>query len=185
VVISPNAATCIPPSCFRRIPLKEDSLGKSKTKMSFPLNMKTGFGEITEDHFDVDLCKRIGSILTYFMTKAIDVGAVYVKAAGRDTLTTTDILYALQYQAQHFTDTINEDTLENFENEMESEEEDSEEEESEEEEEEEEEFTRAESTGDPTVSEMNRCHDTWDEWNPQNHIQVLIKRAVDDIKMKF
>jgi hypothetical protein len=32
---------------------------------------------------------------------------------------------------------------------------------------------------------MNRCHDTWDEWNPQNHIQVLIKRAVDDIKMKF
>jgi len=150
--------------------------------------MKTGFGEITEDHVDVDLCKRIGSILTYFMMKAIDVGAVYVKAAGRDTLTTTDILYALQYQAQHFTDTINddtclEDTLENFENEMESEEEEEEEEESEEEEEEE--FTRAESTGDPTVSEMNRCHDTWDEWNPQNHIQVLIKRAVDEILTSY
>jgi hypothetical protein len=158
--------------------------------MSFPLNMKTGFGEATENDVDQVLYKRIGSILTYFMTKAIDVGAVYVKAAGRDTLTTTDILYALQYQAQHFTDTLNddtclEDTLANFENEMESEEEESEEEESEEEEEEEQ-FTRAESTGDnPIVSAMNRCHDTWDEWVPQDHIQVLIKRAVDDIRTKL
>jgi len=161
--------------------------------MSFPMNMKTGFGDgVENDINDVEL-KRIASILSYFMRKSIEVGTVYVKEAGRETLTSTDVLYALQYQAQNFTDTINNDisletTLVDLENEMDSdsEEEESDEEESDEEEsdEEEEDFTRAESDN-PVISEMNRCHDTWEDWEPQDHIQSMIKRAVDRVKMSM
>lgn len=146
--------------------------------------MKTGFGIVADENdLDETLLKRISSILSYFMTKAIEVGVVYSKEAGRDMVTSTDIIYALEYQAQHFTDAANdeclEETLTNIEHEMESDPDS--ESDSESDSEEEEPFTRAESD-DPVVTEMNRCHDTWGEWAPQDDIQAMIKRAVDHVK---
>ena len=115
------------------------------------------------------------------MTRAIEVGVVYAKEAGRDTLTGMDMVYALEYQAQNFSNVVEQDDhleeqLHTFEEKL------IEDDDSEDDSEDEEEFTRAEDSSHPVVIEMNRCHDTWDGWIPQDDIQSILKRAVDHVK---
>lgn len=164
--------------------------------MNVPSSLRTGFG-LTDIGTTVDL-ERLTNILSYFTEKAITIGVEYAHSAGRDTLTSTDIQYALQYQAKHFLENIqNEEDLEaklngyseeteaeaetesEAETDTESEAETETESEAETESEEEEEFTRAEGSSDPVICEMNRCHDEWDAWIPTNTIEMIIKSAVD------
>ena len=139
--------------------------------MSFPSVIRTGFGLASNDAvIDFD---RLKNILSFFMEQAIVIGAKYANAAGRDTLMSEDIRYALQYQAMNFLKNIeNEDNLEEKLNKYS-------EADSEADSEAEEEFTRAENSDDPVVCEMNRCHDEWSSWKPTNIIETFIKNAVD------
>lgn len=145
--------------------------------------MRTGFNNVLSDTINPELRQRITNILVYFMEKSVVLGAKYASAAGRDTMTSMDLMYALQYQAHHFQENVSEE--ENLEQKLDQiqidiEEEDSEEEDSEEENSEEEVFTRYEGD-DSLMNEMNRCHDHWDSWNPTDTIQQMVKSAVDQI----
>ena len=145
--------------------------------MNVPSVMRTGFG-LTEESSTIDH-ERLTNILSYFTEQAITIGVKYAHAAGRDTLTSEDIQYALQYQAKHFLENSqNEEDLETKLNGY------SEGTESDEEESDEEEFTRAENSNDPVICEMNRCHDEWENWVPSNLIETLIKNAVDQTTFK-
>lgn len=152
--------------------------------------MQTGLIS-TDVSVDETLLKKIKGIMIHFMENAITVGCRYVHAAGRDTLTSTDVLYALRYQARTYLDNIentpNIEELFDKHAESESEEDESEsesesEDESESEEDECEEcFTRCDDSTDPLIKDMNRYHDTWNQWVPDNHIQMLLKNAVDNV----
>ena len=155
--------------------------------MNVPSVMRTGFG-LTEESSTIDH-ERLTNILSYFTEQAITIGVKYAHAAGRDTLTSEDIQYALQYQAKHFLENSqNEEDLETklngYSEGTESDEEEIDEEEIDEEESDEEEFTRAENSNDPVICEMNRCHDEWENWVPSNLIETLIKNAVDQTTFK-
>lgn len=161
--------------------------------------MKTG---ILANDVPVDetLLKKIKGIMTHFMENAITVGCRYVKASGRDTLTSTDIMYALKYQARTYLDNIEqitniedifdkyaesednseEDDIEdNIEDNSEDDIEDNSEDNSEDDIDEC--FTRCDDSTDPLIKDMNLYHDTWDQWVPDNPIQTLIKNAVDNV----
>lgn len=161
-----------------------------------PLAMQTGFSRgVHNETVSEEFLKRIKGIMLHFMERAVIMGSEYAVAAGRDIVTSTDIMYALQYQARTYLDhvantpdieSVFDKYSEEVEEDSEDSEEDSEEEESsdsEEEEvedsEEEEEFTRCENPTDPVMADMNRYHDTWDDWKPDNPFQQLLKNAVD------
>jgi hypothetical protein len=163
----------------------------------FPSVMRTGL--LNEPSVDPQLLQKISNILTFFMEKAVVLSAQYAHAAGRNTLTSTDVKYALQYQSQHFNGIIeSEDDLESKldqyqnETETESETDDDTDDESETESEtdddtdddtdtDDEEFTRCDDSEDPLIQEMNRCHDQWEQWEPQDPLHKLLKKAVDQI----
>lgn len=128
--------------------------------------------------------------MLHFMERAVIMGSEYAVAAGRDIVTSTDILYALQYQARTYLehvantpdiesvfDKYSEEEVEESEEESSDSEEESSD--SEEVEESEDEFTRCENPTDPLIADMNRYHDTWDDWKPDNPFQQLLKNAVD------
>jgi histone H3/H4 len=164
-----------------------------------PVSMQTGILANHESQVDETLLKKIKGIMTHFMENAITVGCRYVKASDRDMLTSTDIMYALKYQARTYLDNIEQianiedifdkyaesDDIESDDNESESDDNESEsddnESESVSEEEEEEHFTRCDDSTDPLIKDMNMYHDTWDQWVPDNPIQTLLKNAVDNV----
>lgn len=153
-----------------------------------PIPMNTGFKSTTTNEYDEILMKRVQAIMSMFLEKAIILGARYMQAANRTTLTSLDMLYALQYQAKYFIDDIEknvnlENNLKAFENsESESESEDETDSElteySDSDSDSDDDFTRADDT-DTVISEMNRVHDTWSEWCPSNRIQQLVKESID------
>lgn len=160
-----------------------------------PLAMQTGFSNVSSTgEVNTEFLKRIKGIMLHFMERAVIMGSEYAVAAGRDIVTSTDILYALQYQArtylEHVANTPDiESVFDKYSEEVEEESSDSEEESSDSEEVEdseeesseveEEEFTRCENPTDPVMADMNRYHDTWDDWKPDNPFQQLLKNAVD------
>lgn len=149
-----------------------------------PIPMNTGFNPTTNACYNEDLLKRVRSIMALFLEKAIIIGARYMKAANRTTLTSVDMMYALQYQAKHFVNDIElEDNLESkldaYNDESESGSESEYESGSESESDSEEDFTRAEDESDSVIVEMNRVHDTWSEWCPADRIQQLVKESID------
>lgn len=160
-----------------------------------PLAMQTGFSrEVRNETVSEEFLKRIKGIMLHFMERAVIMGSEYAVAAGRDIVTSTDIMYALQYQARTYLDHVAntpdiETVFDKYSEEVEEESSDSEEESSDSEEVEdseeesseveEEEFTRCENPTDPVMADMNRYHDTWDDWKPDNPFQQLLKNAVD------
>ena len=149
-----------------------------------PIPMNTGFNP-TQACYNEDLLKRVRSIMAMFLEKAIILGAQYMKAANRTTLTSVDMLYALQYQAQHFVNDIQ--TEPNLEEKLDAKldsdsdsdcESDSDFESESDSESESENFTRADDT-DALIAEMNRIHDHWSEWIPTDRIQQMVKESID------
>lgn len=147
-----------------------------------PVNMQSGFNlsnnSVTSEH--PEFIDRVKAIMMTFMGKAITMGGKYASSAGRDTLTATDLLYALQYQAHTFLDEV--DETENIEtefdqhitsnNENSGPDSESEEEEDDEESDNEDEppFTRCENSDDEQIIKMNEYHDQWESWLSLIHI---------------
>jgi len=157
--------------------------------------MKTGFTTMIDTpECPESLKSKIHEILLKLMGEAVIIGAKYAHVAGRNYVSSTDILYALQYQAHTFCTEDNLQTeLENDEttlpveflddeHETESDNEDDEDDESENDEDESndddlEYFTRAHSD-DPLIIAMNTYHDEWEQWMPVNIIQQMLKDAI-------
>lgn len=101
------------------------------------------------------------------------LAAQYSKACGRTTLTAEDIKYAMMYCARHQVGVdvgsiLPEETDSDSDSEYEIETVD----------EDEEPFTRY--TGDDTLmNKINECHDTWDDWEPSNMMEEMLKDAVN------
>jgi hypothetical protein len=72
----------------------------------FPSNMRTGRQTTAvspaADDLDPQTVTKIKIILNRYMVEAVKDAAEYCHAAGRNTLTATDIEYALKYQAHEF-----------------------------------------------------------------------------------
>ena len=113
-------------------------------------------------------------ILTPVLESAIVLGGNYAKKSGRDTLTGTDLEYALKFCARYVvgkhTGTLfpelQDDSDEDDDDEYYSTES------------EEPPFTRY--TGDDeTLNKVNECYDTWDEWVPLNPTEEMLKNSID------
>lgn len=153
--------------------------------------MKTGWDPTERrdptDAVLVELEKKVASIMTVLLKKAIETGCKYAKFAGRDNLSGTDMIYALQYEAHEFMDRLEleEETNDEYldiEESLSSEsgsQYDSEGNSESDSEGDSEEFTRADSTLNDFCYRMNYYNDTWDSWNPEDPLKLLLKRAIN------
>ena len=161
------------------------------------LILKTGFGE--EREYDDTTLKTLAALLRIFSKESIRVSAKYTLSKGRKIVTENDMKLALMYCAQTFLtqpDAILfkkvQDEIEVIDNES-DEEEGEEEEEEEGEEEEDEEGEGEEEEGEEgeesdnlqeadleLVRRMEHVAETWCEWNPEDEVYKLLKRAIDN-----
>jgi len=105
------------------------------------------------------------SLLLVLLEKAMLTACEYVKAANRSTVTSTDIQYALMYEAHEFWQ--REDIEERCAAVAHEDCEDCEE------------FTRANDSACDLAKKMNMYHDTWNTWAPDEPAAQAMKRAID------
>ena len=174
----------------------------------FPASIKTGFSTVSSSDIGLseETNRRIQAILIMFMGKSVELASSYAVAAGRNTVTAMDVLYALQYFAhelEHLPD-IEEECEKYYNDYAEIEDEDIDDEDIEDEDIEDEDiddediededieddedieevadddepFTRCESN-DELIMKMNRYHDDWEAWCPTDSVQMGIKNAIN------
>lgn len=185
--------------------------------MDIPVSMKTGFGLQNDSSIPTELLSKINAILYTFIDKSVHLGVLYSKSSGRNNLSSTDMLYAIQYQTREFLNiqpeefSANENIVSEFHDESESDEFDSDEFDSDNFESDEsdsdsdnvdqsdldesdDELMDSNDPDDPTsleyfcrstednplISKINDCHDSWAQWDPDDVIQKILKRAVDE-----
>lgn len=158
---------------------------------------KSGVSNLIENELDPVLETKIGSIMITLIQKASMLGIKYSKSSGRTNLSSTDIMYALQYLAHEFEDSQDlEDDLQNNEdvyNKLvddldgsedsqyeDDDDEDSDDEDSQDENDDDEYFVRSDDP-DPIIQKINEYHDGWLEWVPDNLIQITMKKSVDKV----
>ena len=119
------------------------------------------------------------------MKRAIEVGGRYASAAGRDTLSSMDVLYALQYQTHIFIEEMDDNMEQEFDDnlpdDLNSNNDDSEDDS--EDDADDDMFSRCEYPTDPLIVQMNEYHDNWNTWEPSNEIQKLLKNAIDKFEI--
>jgi cobalamin biosynthesis protein CobT len=161
-----------------------------------PIAMQTGFSSLPSE--TPKWIQKIKGIMMHFMERAVWIGSEYANASGRDIVTSTDILYALQYQARTYLDYVTntaniESLFDKYVEESGDEESDdqgSDDEESDdqgsvdegsddEESDDEDLFTRCDNPPNDLIKDMNMYHDTWEDWNPDNLFQQILKNAVN------
>lgn len=112
------------------------------------------------------------NIITPVLESAIVLAGNYAKMSGRDTLTGTDLEYALKFCARHVTGkhigTMFPELQQESDSESDGEDSDSEEPP----------FTRY-SGDDETLNRVNECYDTWDDWVPLNPTEEMLKKSID------
>jgi hypothetical protein len=171
-----------------------------------PSTLRTGFNASLaeeQDQIDDETYSKIKIIMNKYMTNAIDYAVMYCKASGRDTLTSTDIEYALKFQAHEFeiTDELIEecekefasvkktcwaDVEESDDDECETGSETDDECETGSETDDDEQFERCEGdqVANETIAKMNKYHDDWNEWVPQTDTHKSIKNSIDKVFQK-
>jgi hypothetical protein len=103
------------------------------------------------------------------------IAAQYCKSCGRSTVTSEDMKLGMKFAARRVPGVQNESLFP----EIYDDDEEEEEEEIEETEEDEEPFTRYEGD-DPQMKLVNEMSDTWDDWEPDNMMQIMLKMAIDN-----
>ena len=139
------------------------------------MNMQTGFGN-GDDGIMNQYIETMTNLLIPVMERSTILAAEYSRACGRDTLLPEDMEYAMKYCAMY---TVGQDVGSLF-----PEIYDEEEDEDEDEEmsiiapEECPQFERY--TGsDPTFLRINEAYDIWDEWQPQNPTEQMLKNTIN------
>ena len=141
--------------------------------------MKTGFDlcdTTIADTFEKSGTELLNKLVEYAVINA----STYAKSAGRDNLSGTDIIIALQYEAHEFLyrNNLNENTYcsdsdSDSESIGETNDDDSANE-----------FTRSYSN-DPLIEMMNYYHDTWDSWHPEIPLERVLKNAVTNAMIMY
>jgi hypothetical protein len=125
-----------------------------------------------------EIIKTSLDILLPVLESAMVLGGDYAKKSGRDTLTGTDLEYALKFCARHVTGRHIGTLFPEIQQDSDSEGSESEGTESDDEEQEEPPFTRY--TGDDeTLNKVNECYDTWNDWVPINLTEQMLKKSID------
>ena len=160
------------------------------------MNMKTGFDNTSSEN-DPLLLFKIKVMMKTLLEQAVITGTKYAKEAGRSNLSSTDMIYALQYQGHHFAETQDleerveywtrhneeEDDAETDDDTEESDEDSDDDTNEKETVDDNECFTRA--TESSFAIEVNRINDSWDSWNPTDLTQLMIKNSIDKVKKQF
>jgi hypothetical protein len=145
-----------------------------------PPVIKTGHDLVDDEtEFPSDLMKNIQATMLTLMEKAVISAASYAKASGSDNVSSTDMIYALQYQAHEF---LNSHDLEeriianrNTDKDIIIGEDETDEDETDED------FKRVPEGVNELTDKMNNYHDTWNQWNPNTYVEKSIKNAVDKV----
>lgn len=114
-------------------------------------------------------------ILLPVLESAMVLGGKYAKMAGRDTLTGTDLEYALKFCARNVVGKHIGTLFPEIQDESDS---DSEHSNCEEVDSDEPPFTRY-SGDDEMLNKVNECYDTWDAWVPLNPTEEMLKKSID------
>ena len=135
--------------------------------------MKTGFGESSGEYENTQSNALIG-IVTPVIEKSLIIACQYCKACGRTAVTAEDMEYAVKFCVMH---TVGE-SIGSIVPEIYDEEESDEDDIEELTEDECPPFTRY--TGqDLTFTRVNAAYDRWDEWEPQNPVEEMLKNAIN------
>lgn len=146
--------------------------------------MKTGFSNIsTQNDEQHDMLEKL---LNIFMKNTFQTAVTYSAYSGRDNLSSTDMIYALQYEAITFLkkyDITDKNFINNLDNlcaesDTESDTESVSDSETEE-------FVEADSTKNKFCEDVNICHHEWDTWNPDTPIEQALKNSIDKVLREF
>lgn len=120
-------------------------------------------------------------LINILLQNCITNACKYSKSAGRNNISSQDIIIALKYEAHEFQFT-------NFTNSNDTNIYDSDESKEDEEEEENplinEEFSISVSN-DPLIVKMNEYHNKWDDWKPDHRVETTLKNAVNEAMKTF
>ena len=121
--------------------------------------------------------EQVAELLKPFFEASVVVASEYTKMCRRNTITSTDMEYAMKFAARYVVGIENEslfpEIYQGLDEEYGEEEECMEDDTSDQ-------FERY--TGqDPKMKLVNQCHDTWNQWEPQNPLQAAAKNAVEKI----
>lgn len=120
--------------------------------------------------------EEVFELIKPVMETAMIIASHYCKACGRSTVTAQDVKMGMKFAARTVPGVENESLFpEIYEDDSDEEEE---EDEIEEVDEDEEPFTRYEGD-DPRMVLVNEMNDTWDEWEPDMPMQILLKRVIN------
>ena len=159
--------------------------------MDFPQSIKTGFDNVNESSISNEMLIKINAILFTFLEKSIELGVFYSKSSGRNNLSSTDMLYATQYQTLEFINikpeqfSANEQNVNLLTSDSDSDSDSDSESVSDSDSGDSNDPTSSEyfcrsNENNPIISKMNECHDNWSTWFPEDPIQILLKTAVDN-----
>ena len=110
-------------------------------------------------------------VITPVLESAIVLGGNYAKMTGRDTLTGTDLEYALKFCARNVVGKHIGTMFPELQDESDEEDDSSTSSE-------EPQFIRY--TGDDeTLNKVNECYDTWNDWVPLNPTEEMLKKSID------
>jgi hypothetical protein len=153
------------------------------------MNMKTGFNLVTEEDNEVqEMVASSTSMFLVLLEDAMESAGNYAKASGRNTVTATDMKYALRYHARntHHIQNMSDRSklaMSDFNECMDSQSDTSDSGESDDDlvvpEEEVEPFKRAPDTYSEHIAHINYFYDTWDEWIPETTAECLLKNTID------
>ncbi len=142
--------------------------------------MSSGSAEVSQELFSTVRHTRMEAflksaidIVTPVLESSMILAAHYTKSCGRNTVTAQDVKYCMRFCARELVGkhigTLFPELQESDSEELSDVEEVDEDEEP---------FTRYEGA-DPQLIAVNRAYDTWNEWEPTNPIEKLLKNAVD------
>ena len=114
-------------------------------------------------------------IITPVLESAIVLGGNYAKMSGRDTLTGTDLEYALKFCARNVVGKHTGTMFPEIQDDSDSEDSTPDGSDSDSEEPP---FTRY-SGDDDTLNKVNECYDTWNDWVPLNPTEEMLKKSID------
>ena len=150
-------------------------------------HMKTGFSNNNYSH-DENFTLFLQKLIIFFGQQSIEYGTYYSNKAGRDNLSSNDIIYAMKYLAheilsfdnlQQRVSQINDfdpsDNDDESDNESDNESDDESDDESDKSKEY---FTRAPNT-DSICHQINNYNDSWDAWNPTNELEIILKLYIN------
>lgn len=170
-----------------------------------PAKIQTGFSPVETNEPDSDMLFRVKVLLFTFLEKAVVIAATYAKEAKRNTVTPQDVKYALKYLAHEFFDSPDLEeklresmtawtdkpmlkALEAYENALEAPTDEDDSDESDRlsdasAESSEDEFAEAVDSENPMIQKMNQYNKEWDDWNPNDEVQMSLKKAINEISV--